>query len=113
MRVTITSDVLATSYDGSAITPEWAREYIAGAESMIVPGVVGWDNVTARGQQGDDGEQIVISADLTTLLVVADDDPSGNAGQEVSEAFVKDYITGADAYWLAPEVLVAREVTFA
>lgn len=111
MRVTITTDVLTDEYDGQPTkTPEFFTGYISGAEPHLVPGVTSWDNVTAE-MIGDD--QAKITADLTTLLVVADNDPSGNAGQEVSEDFVRDYILGADAYWLAPDVAKATDVTFA
>lgn len=110
MRVKITSDVLMDEYDGTKVGADFAVGYIAGAEPYIVPGVVSWDNVTA---DMPDPNTLVVEADLTTLLEVADNDPSGNAGQEVTEDWVRKYITGADAYWLAPEVLRATEVTFA
>lgn len=111
MRVIIATDILADEYDGQPTkTPAFLTGYIAGAEPYIVPGVVSWDNVTAE-MLGDDKAKI--TADLTTELVVADNDPSGNAGQIVTEDWVRDYILGADAYWLAPDVAKATEVTFA
>lgn len=107
MRITITSDILENEYDGSAVTASWAREYIAGCESLIVPGVISWDNVTTT---APDPATIVITADLATEDVVSEGEYKGD---EVSEEFVRSYITGADAYWLAPGVLRASEVTFA
>jgi len=107
MRITISSDVLENEYDSFPVTGSWAREYIAGAGSVIVPGVISWDNVTA--EMPDPGT-LVITADLVTEDVISSGDYKGD---EVNEEFVRSYVTGADAYWLAPGVLVAREVTFA
>lgn len=110
MRVTITSDRLADEYDGNDTRdPEFYTGYLAGAEPYIVPGVTGWDNVAA--EVTDD--KVVITADLETEDKVAKDDPSGNGGQEVSQDYIRDYVLGADAYWLAPDVLKATEVAFA
>lgn len=110
MRITVTSSLITESYDGSDTTAaDFFTGYVAGAESLIVPGVTGWDNVTAEVT----GDQVVISADLTTLPEVPAGDQGGNAGVPVSEDWIRDYIMGADAYWLAPEVLMPTEVTFA
>src|SRR5690606_19748322 len=68
---------------------------------------ISWDNVTA--EMPDPGT-LVITADLVTEDVISSGDYKGD---EVNEEFVRSYVTGADAYWLAPGVLVAREVTFA
>lgn len=110
MRVTVTADILADEYDGTPTNdPAFFVGYIAGAEPYIVPGVTGWDKVTAEVT----GDTVVISADLATDDKVASDHPSGNGGQEVSEQYIREYILGADAYWLAPDVSKATEVTFA
>ena len=110
MRITVTSELLTKSYDGhSTLAADFFTGYVRGAEPYIVPGVTSWDNVTAEVVD----KKVVISADLTTLLEVPSGDQGGNAGQPVNEDWVRDYITGADAYWLAPEVLKATEVTFA
>lgn len=110
MRVTVTSELITTEYDGHDTTdPEFFTGYIAGAEPYIVPGVTGWDNVTAEVS----GEVVTISADLTTLETVPSDHESGNGNEPVNEDWVRKYVMGADAYWLAPEVLMPTEVTFA
>lgn len=105
-QIRIVSDVVNTSYDGSQVTPEWVAEYIAGCEHLIVPGVSSWQGVRASKEDG----QIVVVADLTTEGRIAEGDYKGD---EVSEDFLREYVIGADAYWLAPEVLRATEVTFA
>ncbi|QNJ57668.1 hypothetical protein SEA_KEANU_63 [Streptomyces phage Keanu] len=111
MRITVVSERISDTYDGDAVNAEWAAKYLAGADdSLFVPGVASWDNVVTS---EDDEGRIVITADLTTLTEVADNDPSGNAGQLVSEDWVRDYILGADVYWFAPETLKATEITFA
>jgi hypothetical protein len=110
MRVTVTSELISTEHDGRDTTdPEFFVSYVAGAEPYIVPGVTSWDNVTAEVT----GQRVVISADLTTLPDVPSGDQGGNAGEPVNEDWISKYILGADAYWLAPEVLMPTKVTFA
>jgi hypothetical protein len=111
MRVTVVSELVSDMYDGRVVDENFVREYLAGTDdSLLVPGVTSWDNPQVT--TNDEG-QIVITADLVTEDRVAADHPSGNGGQPVSQDWVRDYITGADAYWFAPEVLTATEVTFA
>ncbi|AZS06704.1 hypothetical protein HOU95_gp103 [Streptomyces phage Hiyaa] len=110
MRVTITSDVLEHEHDGQPVNSNFATAYIAGAEPYIVPGVTSWDNVQA---EMPDPNTVVITADLTTLDTVPKDDASTHGDTPVTTDWVRDYVTGADAYWLAPGVLRATEVTFA
>lgn len=108
MRITVVSEIVAREYDGNDTTaPEFFTAYIAGADGLIVPGVLSWDNVAATIV----GDTVTITADLTTEDVVTNN--ADYKGAEVSEDFVSSYIMGADVYWLAPEVLMPTKVTFA
>lgn len=108
MRISVVSDVLMDTYDGYAVDSEFIREYIDGMDdSTIVPGVASWDNVIVT----KEADRLTVTADLTTMTVVEDNDPSGNAGQLVCSDWIRDYITGADAYWLVPGALVADQIT--
>lgn len=102
MRIRIVADVLMPEYDGNKITAEFVREYIAGCENVIVPGVTSWDNVVT----GDlpDG-RITVTADLVTGGTTGPD--YGN--EEVTPEFVRTYVEGAEAYWLIPGVLFVDE----
>lgn len=107
MRIRVISDRITDTYDGVVVDAEWAKEYVAGCTNLIVPGVLSWDSVQTE-WEGDNN--IVISADLATEDVVSE---AGNyTGDEVSEDFVRQYILGADIYWLAPGVLKATAITF-
>lgn len=106
MHVIVTSDVLEDEYDGVPVDSRFAREYLSNADNLVVPGVTSWNNVQAH---MPDPATVVIEADLVTQDVV----PSGDwKGQEVSEDWVRGYIEGADAYWLAPGTMRATKVTF-
>ena len=113
MRISIVSAVVETTYDGEVVNAEFAKGYLQGTDqSLVVPGVTSWDNiVTEDGEQ--DGEHVVtLSADLTTDPVVVGNN-AGYDGEEPTEAWISEYVKGADAYWLAAGPLAAREVTFA
>lgn len=110
MRIRIVSDVMRDEYDGQAVNADLAEAYIAGCEPYIVPGVISWDNVETEDRRGDrDRRQVVVSADLETLPVIPDGEFKG---QKVSAAWINGYITGADSYWLAPDVLRPVEISF-
>lgn len=110
MRISVVSDVLTDTYDGYAMDSEFVRNYISGMDdSTIVPGVSAWDNVIVT----KEADQLTVTADLATMTIVEDNDPSGNGGQLVCSDWIRDYITGADAYWLVPGALVADKITFA
>lgn len=110
MQISVVSDVIADCYDGYVVDTDFVRDYIRGMNhNLIVPGVTAWNSVTTT---YDDEGRIVITADLATEPLVADNDPSGYEGQAVNEQWIREYITGADAYWLVPGALVAGEITF-
>lgn len=106
MRITVTADVLASTYDGETVTADFVRKYLENTDGLIVPGTA-WANVTAHMA---DPVTVVVTADVLHEGVVSSGDYKG---QEISEDWVRDYIIGADVYWHAPEVLRATEVTFA
>lgn len=114
MRVTVASTVVEPKHDGYDVTADFVTKYVAEVDdSAFVPGVLSWDKLHITEHAAEDGStKILISADLVTEEVVTND-PNGYNGQEVSEDWIRSYITGADAYWLVPGALVPDEVTFA
>ncbi|QJD54010.1 hypothetical protein SEA_GALACTICA_63 [Streptomyces phage Galactica] len=108
MRIRVVSDVLENQYDGHAVTGGFAKNYMEASESYIVPGVTSWDNVQT---EMPDPATIVLTADVTTLGEVPAGDASGQDGRPVDASWVREYILGADAYWLIPGALRATEVT--
>lgn len=93
MQITVTG----TRNEG--VTNERVAEQIAGAAEVLVPGVTGWENVTVTGQ----GDNVVVTATLATEDTITEGDW---AGQEVTAAFVAEYITGAGGWWLGHDELV-------
>lgn len=113
MRIRVTSELLQTEYDGQPTTsPNFYADYLHSVGGgYVVPGVYGWavDSVSVSEKVGDESQVVVILADLETGGTIDSGDWSG---QVVNQKWVKDYILGADVYWLAPEVLKATEVVF-
>lgn len=108
MRIRVVSDVLENEYDGHAVTGGFAKDYVEASESHIVPGVTSWDDVQV---EMPDPATIVLTANIATTEEVPAGDASGQGGRPVDASWVREYITGADAYWLIPGVLRATEVT--
>jgi hypothetical protein len=96
MRIRIVTDVITPEYDGSKVTAEFVREYIAGCEHVVMPEVDSWDNVVT--EDLPDG-RVAITADLVPS------DPT------VTTESIREFVMGADAYWLIPGALVADEFT--
>lgn len=104
MKVTIKSLIMNDRYDGHKVNARFVKEYIAGCEPYIVPGVTAWNNV-----QVDDSVPgaITVWADLECERRVSAGD---FVGQPVTLDWVAKYIRGAGVYWLAPETLKATAV---
>lgn len=107
MRISIVADVVLEEYDCYPVAAEYVRDYIAGTDQqLIVPGVISWDNVVTADGVREDGERFVtITADLTTEDVVTGNEEYN--GDAVTTDFVRDYIAGADVYWLISGALLA------
>lgn len=101
-------DVPATApqhsgYDGEPITPEWVRNYVNGHTSELVVGVEQWFNVRAVRSN----DSIILTAKIRAVDVIKG---SHFDGQEVTAAWIKGYIEGADVFWLAPGCAKASHV---
>lgn len=105
MKITIVSDLLAEEHDGQPVDADFVSEYLDRAGEHIVPGVLQWRNPTVVHAPGT----LTVTADLLVTDVVEHGEWKG---ETITEEWIRDYIVGADAYWLAPGVAQATSVTF-
>jgi hypothetical protein len=92
-----------SGYDGDVITPDWVVKYVNSHTKELVVGVEQWYSVRAVRSNNS----IILTAKIRAVDVIKD---GHFDGQEVTAAWIKGYIEGADVYWMAPGCVKASHV---
>lgn len=72
-----------------------------GPQGVLIPGVTDAENVSVVASEKDP-EQVTLTAELSAVDVLPEDH-GDYPGEKIDEAFIADYINGADVNWLGSE----------